>query len=92
MKENFKMAYQVFDNGKPADTSAGGSCSRMSKGIGWDNSKFETLDQAINYCFDYLGQYGQSLKNVNRIAVGIIFMNGYEYSGSTDRIQIKEVK
>jgi hypothetical protein len=85
------MTYQVFDNGMPADTSPNGSCSKMQKGIGWDNSKFDTLDQAIEYVFDYLGAYANDLRNVNRIALGIMFANGYAYSGSGDKIQIKEV-
>lgn len=86
------MAYKVYDNGMPADTSPQGSCCNMSKGIGWDNCVFDTLDQAIEYCLNYLGEYGKDLRNVNRIALGIIFMNGYAYSGSGDKLQIKEVK
>jgi len=83
--------YQVFDNDLPADTSASGSCCRMQKGIGWDNSRFDTLNEAIEYCLNYLGQYGKDLHNVNRTALGIMFTNGYAYSGANDKIQIREV-
>lgn len=47
--------FQVFDNDKPADSSH----QKLSKGIGWDNSSFNTLDEArryaVNYFYPYLG-------------------------------------
>jgi hypothetical protein len=83
------MTYQVFDNGQSADYN--GACSNMTRGLGWDNSKFSTLDEAISYALDYLGQYGKDLRDVNRTALGIMFMNGYAYSGAGDMLVIKKV-
>lgn len=84
------MAYQVFDNGMPADYS--GSCSAMDHNGPWHTSKYETLNEAITYALDYLGAYGKGLHDVNRTALGIIFMNGYAYSGAGDMLQIRSVK
>lgn len=51
------MKFQVFDCGKPADSDN----QKLSKGIGWDNSQFETLEKAqeysAHYFYPYLGHW-----------------------------------
>lgn len=75
--------FQVFDNNRPADST---SCS-IKKGIGWDNSKFETFEAACAYACDYtdrwLGFPNQNLFKLNE---------NYIYSGAGDFVVIKEIK
>jgi hypothetical protein len=86
------MAYQVFDNGKPADTSANGAGCNMKKNNGWDNSRFDKMMDAYEYAYNWLGKQYQPSMDVNAACCHQIFQAPYTYSGAGDTIQVKEVK
>lgn len=54
--------FQVFDGEKPADSR---SCN-MKEGLGWDNSKFQTWEEAVTYANLWLGMYGPGKYEVNK--------------------------
>lgn len=47
------MKYQVYDGNKPADSNN----HNTGKGLGWDNSIFDTLDKARQYVFEWCENY-----------------------------------
>ncbi len=53
--------FQVFDGTKPADSK---SCN-MASDLGWDNSKFQTWEEAVTYADLWLGIYGPGKYKVN---------------------------
>lgn len=46
--------YQVLDNDKPADSTG----YVILKDKGWDTSKFQNINEAIDYADRWLGEYG----------------------------------
>ena len=42
--------YQVFQDDKPADTK---SYPEIGQGLGWDNSVFDTFDEALYYAYEW---------------------------------------
>jgi hypothetical protein len=86
--------YQVFNNGKPADTTG----FPQLKGDGWMRSKFDTLEEARDYADDWVGfsLFSPDLAHVaglivldkQRLKVG----ESYDYNGYGDTIEIREVE
>lgn len=86
------MAYKVFDNGMPADTTAYGAGSKMTKGIGWDICRFDTKLEAYQYAYHWLGKsYAPEFSVEDAVAFNI-FAQPRVYSGGGDTIQVREVK
>lgn len=76
------MKYQVFDNDKPADSN---SYPKLKSG-GWDNSIFDSLDEAQNYANSWLGHFD---------GCDDIFLEVGEkldYSGYGDYIEIRAIE
>lgn len=85
------MAFQVFDNGKPADTGINGAMCNAAKGRGWDNSRFETKAEAYEYALKWLGEaYSPNLTLAQALEFSI-FDTPYEYNAYEDTIKVKEV-
>ena len=74
------MAWQVFDGNKPAD------CWNHNVDSSWNKSKYETLEEAITYANNWL--YYFTLDIPSQCSD---YMRGYDYSGSGDILQIREV-
>lgn len=85
------MAYIVLDNGMPADTSPQGAGSRMGKGIGWDNCRFDTMREAYEYAYKWLGEQYEPNMFVAVALVRRIFDKPRKYGSSGDTIQVKEI-
>lgn len=86
------MPYQVLDNGKPADTSPNGAGCKMTKGIGWDNSRFNTIDDAYKYAHEWLGPAYAPYSGWEYAYNQRLFEKPYAYSDAGDKIQIVEVR
>lgn len=71
--------FQVFDDGKPADTTG----YPQLKGKGWENSCFNTLEKAREYARHWLGCYYED----SYFRIGI----PYDYDGCGSMIEIREV-
>lgn len=73
-----RQMFQVFDNNKPAD------CHHHGVHKSWDNSKFNTFDEAQEYARKWLGQVAGDLvpEEVNE---------KIDYSGYGDTIEIREI-
>lgn len=69
--------FAVFENNKPA----------LLKGwrIKWENNKFQTLAEAQQYAWEWLGTYAPELPS------DIKFNVPYDYSGSGDVVEIRSV-
>ena len=78
--------FQVFDGGKPADET---TVPRL-KGLGWENSKFETFEEAQKYARMWCAPYGSSYDGMNGFVLKL--NEPYDYSGCGDTIEIREVK
>lgn len=71
------MAYQVLDNGKPAD------CHHHKVHFTWDQSTFDTLAGALAHARNWLGAHGHGV---------VLKVNEpVDYSGYGDMIEIREV-
>jgi len=75
------MKYQVFDGNKPAEYAEG--IHRYWRE--WSNSKFDTLEAAVRYANNWLGNYVKDYP-----VSASLLLNGYKYNGF-DIIQIKEI-
>ncbi len=73
--------FQVFDNGKPADSNG----FPYLANLGWENSRFYTLEDARDYAHKWLGMgiYGM-------FEIGVNFP--YDYSGYGDTIEIRQIE
>jgi hypothetical protein len=81
------MRYQVFDNGKPADSS--GHKVHPS----WNNSIFPTYHDAVRYVVKWLGwDWCSSEDDINSLAMCIRKDIHYDYSGYGDVIEIRDIK
>lgn len=71
------MKYQVFENDKPADNK------RFSylKGLDWNNSSFDTFEEALKYAKSWLGDF-------DSIPPNFAPNQKYDYSGYGDTIEI----
>lgn len=54
--------FQVFDENKPADAV---NCG-LKEGNGWDNSKFDTWEEVVDYADRWLGVFGPGKYEVNK--------------------------
>ncbi len=77
------MKYQVYDGGKPADSK---HHVYINKGHGWDNSIFNTLEDAKDYAYNWFVSY-ISLNEIKDMVPN----EKYDYSGYGDCAEIKEI-
>jgi hypothetical protein len=68
--------YQVFDCGKPAD------CEHFKVRPSWNNSCFNTFEEAQAYALNWLGWIGEGLE----LKLGIPYNYGYD-----SRIEIRKI-
>lgn len=73
--------YQVLDNDKPADSTG----FTILEGKGWDTSKFDTLEKAIEYANKWLGEYG-------RLPQDLTLNRPFYYGPFEDYLVIKEIR
>lgn len=81
--------WQVFDNDKPADSSA----FHVLQNKLWKNSRYETLEEAVAYANNWLGVYAINPFNESKFNIPAQYLNylhGYKYNGF-DTLQIKEI-
>ena len=75
--------FQVFDSGHPAD------CHHCKVHSSWNNSKFNTFEEALKYArmwgAPYVGAYDGSSGVELKLGVP------WDYSGYGDTIEIREV-
>jgi hypothetical protein len=85
--------YCVRDNDMPAGTA--GSAFKWSKGKGFDQWRFDRMQDAVEYAIKYLSpfpeqghekDYAVGLRN-NPLAV-VMLMEGYKYTEANDVIRI----
>jgi len=79
--------YQVFDNGRPADTTG----YPQLKGSGWHNSVFDTFTAAHEYALNWLGYLGDDIGAGYADNAVLKLNTPYDYSGYGDKIEIREV-
>lgn len=73
------MKYQVFDGGKPAELAAS---------ILWNNSVYNTFDEARKYAWKWLGDYGGSSDGETGYPLVVNVPWDYGYG---DMIEIREI-
>jgi len=71
--------FQVFDNDRPAD------CFNHEVHKSWEQSKFKTFDEALEYARNWLG-YPEG--DIPPLELNV----PWDYSGYGDKIEIREVK
>ena len=70
------MTYAVYDNGRPA------KYPEVAVHSSWDNNRFDTFEEALDYARNWLGPYGEGV--VLKLGVS------WDYSGYGDQIVIRE--
>lgn len=79
------MRYQVFDGGKPAD------CNYHNTHDSWDNSVFNTFEEAQVYARKWLGpHYGGSEDGLDGYCLRV--NTPWDYSDFGDLIEIRTVE
>ena len=74
--------YGVFENNKPCDNK------NHKVHPSWNNSVFETWDQALRYAYKWLGQFADAVKMEGpALEVNV----PYDYSGYGDMIEIRKI-